>query len=381
MTPVHSIPSGHVSFFCLLAPIFLACGEFNGHEDRADASMTAGSKQAEHGSLASLSDPIPVVVPGLDTSTAWFSRASRLRLDSASEHLFALDPFSNSVVELTGDGEFVEAYGGEQGRGPEEVSHIAGFAFDASHVVLLDAGNQKTLVYDRRGRFLRSLPSDHVYRHVMLRAGQLWLVPGGDSSLVDVQDLSGGPVRPLGHVEDLPIRCRDETSLESCLRLPSLCVGCRLENVNDTLFVIANVEESIINQYDGTGRLIGRKDFLKDDPIVRRWHEQDVSFLEEANASAAKQEGERTVMTKSYFLSFESLGGTLLAAAVAPSGPVVHEQGREYWVFDLGNGQIRRYRYPRRTLGYAAAGGGPVYAIDVDDGGIYKLNLPKDDSP
>lgn len=369
-----SVPIGPAALLLPLAGLLLACGDPG---TRDDAPTAAAQDNAEdHTRLASLSDPRPVVVPGLDESTDWFGRVARLRLDPASGHLFAVDRFAHRVVEFTSDGRFVAAYGGRAGRGPEEVGSVAGFAFDASYAVLLDERNLKTLVYDRQGRFLRSLPSDHSYKHVMLRGGQVWLVPGGSGGLVDVRDPNGGPVRSVGDGADLPVRCAEDRPREDCARLQAMCGECRLTNVNDTLFVIAHLEESLLNLYDETGTLIEQKDFLREDPVIRKWREQDIPLLEEENAAENPQGRVRVEALKAYFLSFDHPGGTRLSAAVAPALPIVHEHGREYWILDLSDGQIQRYRYPRPTLGYAAVGGGPVYALDSDDGGIYELDIP-----
>ncbi|MFW6090080.1 MAG: hypothetical protein ACODAB_10025, partial [Gemmatimonadota bacterium] len=282
----------------------------------------------------------------------------------------ALDPQTVRVVEFTSDGTLVTTYGGSRGRGPEEIYRPTGFAFNDSVLAVLDVGNQKTLLYSRQGIFTGIVPSAAQYRDVAMLGEDLVLVPGQDGALVDVASPAESDValESMGDAADLPVRCDGE----DCPRLRSMCTGCQIAAAGDSSFVITNIEESIIAVFDRSGQLLQRMDFLVDDPVVRGWHEEDLPLIRQEN----EESGGRTELLKTYFLSVQPVGEMRIGTAVAPSGPVVHESGYEYWLIDLDAGTVERYGLPRQRLGYRAVGDGPVYALDMNDGGIYQLTMP-----
>lgn len=320
--------------------------------------------------IGSLASPSPVVVPGLDASNDWFGRVLELSRDTAAGTLLALDPQTVRVVEFTTDGTLVTIYGGSRGRGPEEIYRVAGFAFNDSLLAILDVGNQKTLLYSRSGDFEGLVSAEAQYRDVAFLGSDLLLVPGQDGAVVDVASPAtpDAELESLGEGEDLPVRCAGA----DCARLRSMCTGCQITAAGDSSFVITNIEESIIAVFDRSGRLRQRMDFLVDDPVIRGWHEEDLPLIQREN----EESGGRTELLKTYFLSVQPVGDLRIGTAVAPSGPVVHESGYEYWIIDLDAGTVERYGLPRQRLGYRAVGDGPVYALDMNDGGIYKLTIP-----
>lgn len=318
-----------------------------------------------------LADPVPVLVPGLDEETSWFGLVQDLRFDTLTGNLLALDAQGGRVVEFSSSGNLVTSYGGTKGQGPDEVSRLVDFAFNDSTLVLLDAGNTKTLIYSRTGEFRRSQPVGSGYRSVALHGNRLLYVPGtagvADARAVSAPD--GDQPRSLGSSSDLPIRCEGE---EECASLRRVCTGCEVLSVNDSVFAIANLEQSMIATFTSDGERTKLVDLLRDDPVLREWQEQDRAFIEQANAES----GGRTVTLKTYFFGFEPLGGWGIASAVAPSGPMFRERGYEYWIIDLRTWARHRFTYPEKDLGLKVAGFDPLYALNREDGGIYRLAMP-----
>lgn len=338
-------------------------------EPDSPGSMTT-TPMPESRIVGSLANPSPVVVPGLDSSNHWFGRVLELSRDTSAGTLLALDPQTVRVVEFTTDGTLVTTYGGSRGRGPEEIYRVAGFAFNDSLLAILDVGNQKTLLYSRSGDFEGLVSAEAQYRDVAILGQDLLLVPGQDGAVVDV----ASPASPdaetvsLGEGADLPVRCAGD----DCARLRSMCTGCQITAAGDSSFVITNIEESVVAVFDRSGQLRQRMDFLVDDPVIRGWHEEDLPLIQREN----EESGGRTELLKTYFLSVQPIGDLRVGTAVAPSGPVVHESGYEYWIIDLDAGTVERYSLPRQRLGYRTVGDGPVYALNMDDGGIYQLTMP-----
>lgn len=338
-------------------------------ESSSPASMTT-TAMPENRTVGSLGNPSPVVVPGLDSTNNWFGRVLELSHDSATGNLLALDPQRVRIVEFTTDGTLVTTYGGSRGRGPEDIYRPAGFAFNDSLLAILDVGNQKTLLYSRSGDFEGIVSAAAQYRDVAILGEELLLVPGRDGALVDVASPAepDAPVESVGAGADLPVRCEGV----DCPQLRSMCTGCQVTAASDSSFVITNIEQSIVAVFDRSGELQQRMDFLVDDPVIRGWHQEDLPLIQREN----EESGGRTELLKTYFLSVQPIADSRLGTAVAPSGPVVHESGYEYWIIDLAAGTVERYGFPRQKLGYRAVGDGPVYALDMEDGGIYRLLAP-----
>lgn len=352
------------------AVMLTGCADKAGLDQEAASTAPQPSNSATQTAPVSLVSPTPVIVPGLDEETSWFGTVQELAFDTLTRNLLALDMQEGRVVEFSTGGNLVATYGGTKGRGPEEVSRLAGFAFNDSIVVLLDAGNTKTLIYSRAGEFRRILPALATYRDVALHGDQLLFVPGSDG-LVDVRTLDAagdGPIETLGDAADLPVRCQGA----ECATLRRLCTGCEVIAVNDSLFAIANLEQSMIATFTSDGERLHLEDLILEDPVVRRWHEQDRELIEEANAES----GGRTITLKTYFFGFEPVGTWRIASAVVPSGQVFRDRGYEYWIIDLRTWEKRRLSFPEKELGLRAAGAGPVYALNRANGGIYGLGIP-----
>lgn len=314
-----------------------------------------------------LSNPVPVIVPEIDDASDWFGQVSELDWDARSNTLFTLDAQANRVVEFTTNGELIAVYGESSGRGPEEVYRLAGFAFTDSLLVLLDVGNSKTLLYDRRGNLLRTMPVSPAYRDIAVTEDVAYFVPG-EAGAVDAISLTTQSVRSLGARSDIPVECEDQN--DECAAAQSACLGCTLL-LSDTMLVVFDAELMRLAALDLTGNQRVKSDLAEQNAVLRQWLEEDRPYIEEANREAAGQYEE----VKVYFQS-PHLEGEVLTSAVVPSIPKFREYGYEYWNIDLSSGQTRRFRFPRRGLGFQAVGTGPVYALDVSDGGIYRLEMP-----
>jgi sugar lactone lactonase YvrE len=74
-------------------------------------------------------------------------------------HVFVSDGYVNQrIVEFTPDGKFVRAFGGKKGQGDGEMAMVHGVAVDAQgRVYASDSDNQRVVVFDAQGRFVKNI--------------------------------------------------------------------------------------------------------------------------------------------------------------------------------------------------------------------------------
>ena len=74
-------------------------------------------------------------------------------------NVFVSDGYANQrVVEFTPEAKFVRVFGGKKGKGDGEMAMVHGVAIDAQgRVYATDSDNQRVLVFDAQGKFLKNI--------------------------------------------------------------------------------------------------------------------------------------------------------------------------------------------------------------------------------
>lgn len=97
-------------------------------------------------------------VAGNNVSQDAFNRPNAVAFGSAGQ-IFVSDGYGNQrVVEFTPEGKFVRIFGGKKGKGNGEMNMVHGVAIDAQgRVYATDSDNQRVVVFDAQGKFLKNI--------------------------------------------------------------------------------------------------------------------------------------------------------------------------------------------------------------------------------
>jgi hypothetical protein len=327
-----------------------------------------------------LHDEAPVVVPGIKDGTDWFTTIKDIEYDEAEGTLLALDRGVGHVIEFTPSGDFVRRFGGRVGDGPAELNRVVSFAFSDSSLFLLDRGNTKVLVYDRKGDYRDNFPVDGSHRSMAFSAGSLYLLPGSNGNAIDVYSSTGERVGGVGAASTLPTG--DQNSGASTRLERAVCTGCQLLALPDGSLIAVGTEDGILVHYASTGEVRRRSDLLDEDPLLAGWRAADASRTQRAQqrAQAQSSSDERVEVFKTYLNGFSVDSEGRLLAAVIPSAERLERQGFEYWIIEPDEMSYRRFAYPRANVGFYATGSTrEVFALDTEDGGIYRFRLPAEE--
>jgi len=98
-------------------------------------------------------------VAGDNASQDAFNRPNAVAFGRGGQ-VFVSDGYANQrVVEFTPDGKFVRIFGGRKGKGDGEMAMVHGVAIDAQgRVYATDSDNQRVVVFDAQGKFLKNIP-------------------------------------------------------------------------------------------------------------------------------------------------------------------------------------------------------------------------------
>jgi len=98
-------------------------------------------------------------VAGDNTSQDAFNRPNIVAFGPRGQ-VFVSDGYGNQrVVEFTPEGTFVRIFGGKKGKGDGEMAMVHGVAIDAQgRVYATDSDNQRVVVFDAQGTFLKNIP-------------------------------------------------------------------------------------------------------------------------------------------------------------------------------------------------------------------------------
>jgi DNA-binding beta-propeller fold protein YncE len=97
-------------------------------------------------------------VAGDNTSQDAFNRPNVVAFGARGQ-VFVSDGYGNQrVVEFTPEGKFVRIFGGKKGSGDGEMAMVHGVAIDAQgRVYATDSDNQRVVVFDAQGKFLKNI--------------------------------------------------------------------------------------------------------------------------------------------------------------------------------------------------------------------------------
>jgi hypothetical protein len=340
--------------------------------DRGNGPGIAPTESIRLGARPQVLRPLgAVAVPGFAAGTDWIPAIQRLEVGPSTRDVFALDRFGTEVVEFDSAGRFLRQFGGTSGGGPGEVRDVIDFGVSSRYVFLLDEGNAKTLVYDRHARLIHEFRSSPTYAQLAVLGERIFYMPSVTGAAFDVFSVAGERLGSVGTMQDLPYRGEGRDTLFAC-------ANCTLFALNASTLAVGSPEQSRIATFSDEGQRLGHWDFLKDNPIIRRWHATDEPYMVRAQKQGQEEAPSHTVVevVKSYFSNFTPAGGGWIAMTVTPSVPEHRDRGYEYWLFNTRNGTYLRYGYPRRTLGLLATGARRVYALDTGNGGVYALAIP-----
>lgn len=99
-----------------------------------------------------------VKVAGDNTSQDTFNRPNAVGFGPRGQ-VFISDGYANQrVVEFTPEGKFVRIFGGKKGKGDGEMAMVHGVSIDAQgRVYATDSDNQRVVVFDAQGKFLKNI--------------------------------------------------------------------------------------------------------------------------------------------------------------------------------------------------------------------------------
>jgi streptogramin lyase len=97
-------------------------------------------------------------VAGDNMSQDTFNRPNAVAFGPRGQ-VFVSDGYANQrVVEFTPEGKFVRIFGGKKGKGDGEMAMVHGVAIDAQgRVYATDSDNQRVVVFDAQGKFLKNI--------------------------------------------------------------------------------------------------------------------------------------------------------------------------------------------------------------------------------
>ena len=141
-------------------------------------------------------------VAGDNTSQDAFNRPNAVAFGPRGQ-IFVSDGYANQrVVEFTPEGKFVRIFGGKKGKGDGEMAMVHGVAIDAQgRVYATDSDNQRVLVFDAQGKFLKNIAmtgrggsfiaSDGTFYISDVNSGAVVVMK--DDQIVDVIKVEGRP--------------------------------------------------------------------------------------------------------------------------------------------------------------------------------------------
>jgi DNA-binding beta-propeller fold protein YncE len=141
-------------------------------------------------------------VAGDNMSQDAFNRPNVVAFGARGQ-VFVSDGYANQrIVEFTPEGKFVRIFGGRKGKGDGEMAMVHGVAVDAQgRVYATDSDNQRVVVFDAQGKFLKNIAIPGRGGSFMAADGTLYIsdVNSGavavlkNDQIVDVIKVEGRP--------------------------------------------------------------------------------------------------------------------------------------------------------------------------------------------
>ena len=307
-----------------------------------------------------------IIRPDLSDATAWLERVSDLRYDPATDHLLARDIYNHRIVEFTTEGEFV-GYFGQFGEGPGEMRNLGSFEIGGGHVIALDRGNGKLVIFDRATRGLTvEVPLNRYAMDLTLLGDTLVAVmPGPDGTLYELFEPSG---RSLGAIGDGGFPAAP-------------CMRCSITSIGRELLVVVKpgVPEGRVYRLDGS--LFDAFAFIEVSHVLQEWSEE---FLETVRrVSGVVAAGGRGRVAEGRLWAGSTTGALGDGAFFVRAVPENMDVNRtELWTLDCRGRLTKRYVFDRPLILPATVSGQRLFALGTrDEFGIYEYRLPADAVP
>ena len=294
-------------------------------------------------------------------ATAWLGRVRDLRHDPVVDRLLGVDIDDQLVVEFTTGGEFAGVFG-RYGEGPGELRNVAAFEVTGRHVVVLDSGNGKLVVFDRSTR--------EMVTEVPLHRGTLDLTMLNDT-LVAVMP---GPEGTL--YERIGVDGRTSGAFGDGGYVRSACMQCSITNIGEGLLVVVKpaLPEGRIYRLDGT--LFDAFGFSELDHVLNQWRLDFQETVRRASGMVASGGGGQVAAGRLWAGSNTGAlrNGSFFASAVPENMGV---NPAEFWVLDR-RGRVReRYVFDRPLIGVSTVSFPKVFALGLShEFGVYEYRLP-----
>ena len=298
--------------------------------------------------------------PDTREETAWFGRFTQVHHEPATGRLFAPDIDNQHIVELSVDGKLRGQYG-RRGEGPGEIKNLFALGVAAGHVVALDIGNGKIVVFDRSTQQMAvEVGLDRAPRDITTIGDTLIAVmPGTMGALFEL-------VRPDG---------RSEGSFGDGAYVAGTCSRCSITYVGNGLLAVLKpaFPEGRVYRLDGT--LFEAFAFMEVDHVLSEWREEFLRTIRRVSGMVAAGSGGRVSAGKLWVSKPFSTGNGSFFVTATPENLDVN--ARELWQLDFRGRVTRRYVFDRPWMAYAAGPFPTVYSLGLrDQMGIHEYVAP-----
>lgn len=271
-----------------------------------------------------------IVRPGIDHSTLWLGRPTKLWHDPATGHLLALERDDQQIVEFTTDGRLLGTFG-RRGQGPGELRNLFAFGVATSHLTALDIGNGKLVVFDRATREMTTeIRLDRAAKDVTAIGDTLLAVlPGPDGTLFELLRPDGRRVGSFG----------DGGFAEGH------CVGCSITYVGRGLLVVIkpDVPEGRVYRLDGT--MFDAFAFTELAHVLAEWREDFLETIRRASGIVAAGGGGRIAAGKLWVGKPVPVGEGSSLVLASPEN--LDRNPAELWELDQRGRVAKRYIFDR----------------------------------
>ena len=307
-----------------------------------------------------------VVRQDASEATSWLGRVWDLRHDPVTDHLLARDIHDHRIVEFTTSGEFV-GYFGQFGEGPGEMRNLRVFEVWNDHVIALDQGNGKLVVFDRATRRLKTEVSlDRFARDITILGDTLAAVmPGPNGALYELFEPGG---RNLGVVGDGGF-------------VAAPCRTCSITSIGRELIAIMKPEVPEGRIYRLDGNLYDAFAFTELNHVLHEWREDFLEHIRRASGMAAAGGEGRIAAGKLWAgTATGALGGGSFFVNANPENMDVNPA--EFWVLDCRGRVTKRYVFDRPRIVASTVSGRRIFALGTGrEFGVYEYRLPADGIP
>lgn len=291
--------------------------------------------------------------PSLGPETDFVTYPLNVAYDRETDHLFVQDRDTKTIIEVDESGALVRVFGRE-GLGPGEIAHPSEVAVDRDHVIAVDNGNLKILIFRRDASLESEFRIPQFVRDLeILEDGTLMIVPGKEHA-VEVLDLEGETLRGFGD--------------RSLMRV-GYCTGCALARLADGRVAVLDAHRLDMLLFRPETGETTRID-LMEIPLMAAWHEEVAAELRRIQRMGGGRQWVQGDMHR--------VDGSSVLVTAGP--PDLVERGMELWKLDLSSGDIRRYDYGEPFVGYWIAVDWPrLFTAHLDTGAILEYRIPDDE--